>query len=268
MKTSHAVRALNGILRREMLRTLRQRGRLLSAMVRPLVWLAIFAAGFRSVLGLSITPPYQTYVLYDVYVVPGLAAMMLLFHAMANSLAMVYDREMGSMRLLLTAPLPRWYLLAARLLASVIVGVPLVYLFLLIARFWDVRPPVFGYVAVFPALVLAGLMLGAFGLLVSSVSTQMENFAGVMNFVIFPVFFASTALYPLWRLAEAGPVLATIAAWNPFSSAVELIRFALYLRFDPVAAVVVLGCLIAFFLAAVIGYDPGRGLWSRRGGEG
>ncbi|TIV67249.1 MAG: multidrug ABC transporter permease, partial [Mesorhizobium sp.] len=236
--------------------------------VRPLVWLAIFAAGFRSVLGLSITPPYQTYVLYEVYVVPGLAAMMLLFHAMASSLAMVYDREMGSMRLLLTAPLPRWYLLAARLLASVIVGLPLVYLFLFVARFWDVRPPILGYVAVFPALVLSGLMLGAFGLLVSSMSTQMENFAGVMNFVIFPMFFASTALYPIWRLAEAGPVLATIAAWNPFSSAVELIRFALYLRFDMGSMLVVVACLVAFFLAAVTGYDPGRGLWSRRGGEG
>ncbi|MBZ9673947.1 multidrug ABC transporter permease [Mesorhizobium sp. B3-2-1] len=268
MRKRHAVRALTGILRREMLRTLRQRGRLLSAIVRPLVWLAIFAAGFRSVLGLSITPPYQTYVLYEVYVVPGLAAMMLLFHAMASSLAMVHDREMGSMRLLLTAPLPRWYLLAARLLASVIVGLPLVYLFLLIARHWDVRPPVLGYLAVFPALVLSGLMLGAFGLLVSSISTQMENFAGVMNFVIFPTFFASTALYPIWRLAEAGPVLAMIAAWNPFSSAVELIRFTLYLRFDPVSALVVLACFVVFFLAAVVGYDPGRGLWSRRGGDG
>jgi ABC-2 type transport system permease protein len=181
---------------------------------------------------------------------------------------MVYDREMGSMRLLLTAPLPRWYLLAARLLASVIVGLPLVYLFLFVSRFWDVRPPILGYVAVFPALVLSGLMLGAFGLLVSSMSTQMENFAGVMNFVIFPMFFASTALYPIWRLAEAGPVLATIAAWNPFSSAVELIRFALYLRFDMVSMLVVVACLVAFFLAAVAGYDPGRGLWSRRGGEG
>ncbi|MCA0049020.1 ABC transporter permease [Mesorhizobium sp. B283B1A] len=266
MKMDHALRALTGIVLRETLRTLRQRGRLFSAIVRPLVWLAIFAAGFRSVLGLSITPPYQTYVLYDVYVVPGLAAMMLLFHAMASSLAMVYDREMGSMRLLLTAPLPRWYLLAARLLASVVVGLPLVYLFLVIARYWDVRPPALGYVAVFPALLLSGLMLGAFGLLVSSISTQMENFAGVMNFVIFPMFFASTALYPLWRLAEAGPVLATIAAWNPFSSAVELIRFALYLRFDAVSALVVLFCLLAFFLAAVLGYDPGRGLWSRRPG--
>lgn len=268
MKTSHALLALHGILRRETLRTLRQRARLFSSMVRPLVWLTIFAAGFRSVLGLSITPPYQTYVLYEVYVVPGLAAMMLLFHAMASALAMVYDREMGSMRLLLTAPLPRWYLLAARLLASALVVLPLVYLFLLVARFWDVRPPVVGYVAVFPALVLSGLMLGAFGLIVSSISTEMENFAGVMNFVIFPMFFASTALYPIWRLAEAGPVLATIAAWNPFSAAVELIRFALYVRFEPVCALIVLGWLVVFFLAAVIGYDPGRGLWTRRRGEG
>ena len=54
MKVHHALRALDGILRREMLRSLRQRARLFSAMVRPLVWLAIFAAGFRSVLGLSI----------------------------------------------------------------------------------------------------------------------------------------------------------------------------------------------------------------------
>jgi ABC-2 type transport system permease protein len=265
MNREHALRALNGIFQRELLRTLRQRGRLVSAIVRPMVWLVVFAAGFRSVLGLSIMPPYQTYVLYEVYVVPGLAAMMLLFHAMASSLSMVYDREMGSMRLLLTAPLPRWYLLGARLLASVVVGLPLVYLFLIFARYWDVRPPLLGYLAVLPALILSGLMLGAFGLVVSSVSTQMENFAGVMNFVIFPMFFASTALYPLWRLAEAGPVLATLAMINPFSHAVELIRFALYLRFAPVSCVVVLACLLIFFLAATIGYDPGRGLWSRRG---
>lgn len=264
MKAVHALRAFGSILRRETLRTLRQRGRFLSALVRPLVWIAIFAAGFRSVLGLSITPPYQTYILYEIYVVPGLAAMMLLFHAMQSSLAMVYDREMGSMRLLLTAPLPRWFLLAARLFASVLVGLPLVYVFLFASRYWDVRPPLPGYVAALPALLISGLMLGAFGLLVSSVSTRMENFAGVMNFVIFPMFFASTALYPQWRLADASPALATVAALNPFSHAVELIRFALYLHLDLTALLVVTGCLIVFFVAAVYGYDPGRGLWARR----
>lgn len=267
MKMRYAMRALAGIMRRELLRFVGQQGRFAAAIVRPLVWLGIFAVGFRSVLGLSIIPPYETYILYEVYIVPGLVGMMLLFHGMQSSLSMVYDREMGSMRVLLTAPLPRWWLLGARLLASALTIIPIVYLFLLLACFWEVRPPALGYAAVLPALILAGLMLGAFGLALSSLIRQLENFAGVMNFVIFPLFFASTALYPLWRLDEVSPTLATIAWLNPFSHAVELIRFALYTRFEPVAFGVCILALIAFFGLAVWGYDPGRGFWARRATE-
>jgi hypothetical protein len=75
--------------------------------VRPLVWLFIFAAGFRSVLGVSIIPPYQTYVLYEVYITPGLIGMIQLFNGMQSSLSMVYDREMGSMRTSSISPSPR-----------------------------------------------------------------------------------------------------------------------------------------------------------------
>ena len=69
------------------------------------------------------------------------------------------------------------------------------------------RSPALGYLAVLPALLLTGMMLGSIGLLLSSLIRQLENFAGVMNFVIFPMFFASSALYPLWRLKEANDVL-------------------------------------------------------------
>jgi len=267
MSPRHALRAFGGIARREGLRLVGQKARLAAAIVRPLVWLGIFAAGFRAVLGLSIVPPYETYILYEVYIVPGLAAMMLLFHGLQSSLSMVYDREMGSMRVLLTAPLPRWWLLTSRLLAATLAVVPLVYVFLLLARLWDVRPPSLGYVAALPALILAGLMLGAFGLALSSLIRQLENFAGVMNFVIFPVFFASTALYPLWRLEEVSPVLAAVAAANPFSHAVELIRFALHLRFEPLAAAACVCALAGFMVVAAVGYDPGRGFWARRAME-
>ena len=68
-------RCLRGIVVREALRFLHQRERFFGALVRPLVWLFIFAAGFRSVLGVSIIPPYETYILYEEYIVPGLAAM-------------------------------------------------------------------------------------------------------------------------------------------------------------------------------------------------
>jgi ABC-2 type transport system permease protein len=258
------IRCLDGIVTREALRFLHQRGRFFAALVRPLVWLVIFAAGFRFVLGVSIVPPYETYVLYEDYVVPGLAAMVLLFQGMQGSLSMVYDREMGSMRILLTSPLPRWWLLLCKLFATVLVGVAQVYVFLAIAWFWDVRPPPIGYVLVLPALVLAGLMLGAFGLLLSSRIRQLENFAGVMNFVIFPMFFASSALYPLWRVKESSLALWWLCQVNPFTHAVELIRFALYARFSPLAFTVVAGALIVFAALAAHGYDPERGTMARR----
>ena len=246
------------IVWRELLRFLRQRGRFFAALVRPLVWLVVFAAGFRSVLGLSITPPYQTYVLYEVYVTPGLVGMILLFSGMQGALSMVYDREMGSMKTLLVSPLPRWFLLTSRLLSSVLVALPQVYVFLLIAWLWDVRPPLAGYVAVLPALLAAGLMLGALGLLLSSAIDQLENFAGVMNFVIFPMFFTSTALYPLWRLEEANAVLAFLAQLNPLTHAIELARFALYLRLNVAALLVVAGYLALFLALALYRYDLGR----------
>ena len=256
---------LNGIVWREALRFLHQRERFVSALVRPLVWLFIFALGFRQVLGVSIMPPYDVYVLYEVYITPGLMAMIQLFNGMQSSLSMVYDREMGNMRTLLVSPFPRWYLLAAKLLAGTAVSLLQVYAYLLIAWFWGIEPPPLGYLAVLPALVLSGLMLGALGMLISSAIKQLENFAGVMNFVIFPMFFASSALYPLWRIKESSPALYYLCQFNPFTHAVELIRFALYLQVNWLSLAVVAGCTAAFMLGAVMAYDPARGLLARRG---
>jgi ABC-2 type transport system permease protein len=255
-----------GIARREFLRFVNQKERFFSALVRPLVWLFIFAAGFRNVLGVSIIPPYETYVLYEVYVTAGLAAMIQLFNGMQSSLSMVYDREVGSMRVLLTSPYPRWFLLFAKLAAGVVVSLVQVYVFLAIARFWEVEVPWLGYLTALPAFMLSGLMLGAIGLFLSSLVRQLENFASVMNFVIFPMFFASSALYPLWRIRESSEALYLICASNPFTHAVELIRHALYLSFEPVSFAVVSLVTIAFFVAAVLAYDPGRGIMARRGG--
>ncbi|HYB09104.1 MAG TPA: ABC transporter permease [Alphaproteobacteria bacterium] len=267
MRPIQYLRCLIGIVRREGLRFLNQRGRFVSALVRPLVWLLIFATGFHFVLGVSIIPPYETYIPYEVYIAPGLIGMIQLFNGMQSSLSMVYDREMGSMRTLMISPLPRWFLLSSKLLAGVIVSILQVYVFLAIAWFWEIQPPWWGYFSALPALILSGLMLGALGLLLSSAIRQLENFAGVMNFVIFPMFFASSALYPLWRVKEASLLLYRICEMNPFTHAVELIRFALYGRVNMESAAVVMVSLILFMALAVYGYDPARGLIARKVGE-
>lgn len=296
-----------GIVLREVLRFVHQRERFLSALVRPLIWLFIFAAGFRQTFGVSPIQPYVTYVLYETYVTPGLVGMILLFNAMQSSLSMVYDRETGAMRTLLVSPFPRSFLLSSKLLGGVFVAVMQAYTFFLIARLWDawtwekqpdwasmvmaipqnlhqtwnqfltVDPAPLGYLMVLPALIMAGLMLGSLALFMSSVIRQLENFAGVMNFVIFPMFFMSSALYPVWRLKESSPFLASLAWANPFTHAVELIRFALYGQVGPTLEngsvdlthlSIVVACTVVFLGAAIFAYNPSKGLIARRGGPG
>ena len=260
----HAI-CLVGVVRRESLRFLHQRERFIAALVRPLLWLFIFAAGFRQVLGVSIIPPYETYVLYEVYITPGLVAMILLFNGMQSSLSMVYDREMGNMRTLLVSPFPRWFLLVSKLVAGLAVSILQVYVFLGVAWLWEVEPPLVGYLAILPALVLCGLLFGSIGLLLSSLVKQLENFAGVMNFVIFPMYFASSALYPLWRVRESSPLLYYVCLWNPFTLAVELSRFALHGQMNWMALAIVTVTTAVFLTAAIIAYDPVRGLIAKRG---
>ena len=268
---AHALQALRAIVMRELFKFAQQRGRLLSALVRPVLWLAVFAAGFRNVFGVAIAEPYDTYIPYDVYIVPGLMGMVLLFNGMQSSLAMVYDREMGLMRLLLTAPLPRWWLLFAKLCATALLSVLQVLAFLIVAALIGTSLPVVGLSALHAAVAtLAGaLMMAALGLLLSVYVKQLENFAGTMNFVIFPMYFLSTALYPLWKLEESGATwVYRVAQFNPFTHAVEWIRFALYGKDPGVSPYVVLITLAVCFTLACWGYDPQRGFGglAKRGG--
>lgn len=263
----HLLRALRSVVGREVLRFLKQPSRLGSALVRPLLWLVVFSAGFHNVFGVAIVAPYETYVEYNVYMLPGLLGMVALFNGMQSSLSMVFDREMGVMRLLLTAPLPRGWLLAFKLVAGACLSVLQMAVFLVMAALvgtevmWQAAP------GLLVCMLLAAVMLAALGLMLSVYVRQLENFAGTMNFVIFPMFFISPALYPLWKLEESGAWwLFQLAQVNPFTHAVEMLRFASVGQFNPLATGVVVGCTVVFFVLALWGYDPQRGWIKQKGG--
>ena len=257
--------AFQAVVWRELLRFRYQTSRLVSAIVRPTLWLVVFSAGFQNVLGVSITPPYETYVTYDVYMLPGLIGMVLLFQGMQSSLSLVFDREAGTLRLLLTAPVPRWFLLFAKLAASSVLSVIQAYVFLAIADLFRVDMPPLAPVTLLPALLLVSFTLAALGLLLTVYVRRMENFAGTMNFVIFPAFFFSTALYPAWKVEESGAMwIVRLIGVNPFTYAVELLRFAIYGQVEPVALAVTAAVGLAAFGLAARGYDPQKGMLGRR----
>ncbi|MAD41444.1 MAG: multidrug ABC transporter permease [Arcobacter sp.] len=244
-----------GIIYKELLRFIKQKSRFFSALVRPLLWLFIFSVGFKSALGLAIIPPYETYITYETYIVPGLIGMILLFNGMQSSLAMIFDREMGSMKILLTSNISRSYLLFCKMFATGIVSTIQATVFLFIAFLYGIDIPTLGYLLAIPAILFTSIILNAFALFISSVIKQLENFASVMNFVIFPMFFLSSALYPLWKIKDSSLFLYQVCVLNPFTYIVEFVRFTLYLKFELNSFLIIIAIFIITISLAFIGYN-------------
>ena len=105
-------RPVYAVLEREVVRMLRQKTRLVSAMVRPLIWLLVIGTGFGSVIGESRGVPYQS------FLIPGVIGMTMLFGAMLAALTTVYDKESGVMRMMIIAPLPHFWIVIAKVLSA------------------------------------------------------------------------------------------------------------------------------------------------------
>ncbi len=211
-------RLFRAIIGRELLRLFRQRGRFLSALVRPLIWLFVIGAGIGATIGDVGDPGYQRFLL------PGVLGMVLLFGAMLVALSVVYDKEFGVMRVLMIAPVAHYWIVLAKIASAVVVSLLQVIAFatlLIPLGFFDagVSP---GLLAV--ALLATAIVCASLGMLVAVFSSTLENFSVVMNFVIFPVFFTSGALYPVARLPDA---LQLVAMANPFTYGVDLLKHAL-----------------------------------------
>ena len=207
-----------GIIEREMVRMLRQRGRLVSAAARPLIWLVVIGSGFNAVLGNIGAHGYHY------FLVPGVLGMVMLFGAMLVSLTVVYDKEFGVMRLLIMAPLPHYWIVVAKIISGAVVAVVQAAAFaLLLAIFGYVGPEVSVLLLVL-GLVATALACASLGMVIAVWSSTLDNFAVVMNFVIFPVFFLSGALYPVQKLPD---FLKLVAAINPFTYGVDILKHAL-----------------------------------------
>ena len=209
-------RPVYAVLEREVLRMARQRVRLVSAMVRPLIWLFVIGAGFGTVMAAGGTD-------YQRFLVPGVIGMTLLFGAMLAALSMVFDKESGVMRMLIIAPMARPWIVVAKLLSSALAAIAqaVLLLALLAALGYLTAETRFGMLGL--ALVLTALACGGIGMVVAAFTRTLDNFAAIMNFVIFPVFFLSGSLYPIGRLPTA---LKTVALANPYTYGVDLLKHA------------------------------------------
>lgn len=210
--------AVLAVVERELIRFVRQRGRLASTFARPLLWLVVIGTGFEKVV------PAQGTVSYKQFLLPGIYGMVVLFSTLLSALATVHDREFGPIRMLLVAPLPRGMTVVAKAFSSTLLGVVQCVLLLPLVWILGLSPSASSILEAVGAFALASVSMSALGMLLASRLRSIENFAAIMNFVMFPMFFLSGALYPT---ASLPGFLQPFVRANPLTYGIDLLRHPL-----------------------------------------
>jgi ABC-2 type transport system permease protein len=255
------VRAVYGIVARELVRLLRQRTRVLSSLARPFVWLLFAGAGFTAVFA------GRREIDYRVYMTPGLLAMVVMFGALLAALSTVTDRDAGVLRMMLVAPISRRTIALGKTLGAAVLGmVQALAVAAILLPIVRLAPTVPGALLALAGIVLSSLAIGALGVVLAAGMRSIENFAGVMNFVVFPMLFLSGALYPVRHL---GAALRAVAYLNPLAYGVDLLKHALLARWADVGYGGELPVLLdaaVLVLFTVIGLAAAAPLLAREGG--
>jgi ABC-2 type transport system permease protein len=207
---------------REVKRYFRDRVRVVSSFVQPLLWLVIFGAGF----GVRFVFPGGDYLQY---LFPGIIGQALLFTSMFMGISVIWDRDFGFMKEILVAPISRFSLFLGKMVGdstdAVIQGIIVFALGLLLGI--SVDPMAF--LISLPIMLLITFGLVSIGLTIASFMGSLESFGAIQTFINLPIFFLSGALFPIsGPLAEGVPGwLQAASSFNPLTYGVDALRSVL-----------------------------------------
>jgi ABC-2 type transport system permease protein len=236
------LRKIYGLWHREVLRYWREKSRIISSLILPLLWLLVFGSGLRGVQ-ISGGLAYQTYIF------PGILGMTLLFTSVFSGVSVIWDREFGFLKEILVAPVSRPSIVIGKALGSgtsaLIQGAILLPLSFLVG----VHLSPISFVILLPTMVLISVGLVSVGLLMASLMTSLEGFNFIMSLVIMPMFFTSGALFPL----TSAPVwLRDFSYINPLTYGVDVLRWAAFGGVDSLLPIYIEFLILALFASAMI----------------
>ncbi len=221
---------------RNMLRYVRSKSRIVGSISMPLFFLLFLGFGLNSVVRM---PGMEGN--YILFLVPGMVAMSVLFTSVFSGIQIIWDKQFGFLKETLVAPVTRLEIMlgqtAGGATTAVLQGFLILVLSLLIGMEFT---SIAGFFIALVFMVLVGISFTAFGIAIASRMEDMTGFQLIMNFVVFPIFGLSGALFPISSLPEW---LVPLTLLDPLTYGVEGIRYGLTgaSQIDPVACFAVIG---------------------------
>lgn len=208
--------AITTIWQREIYRYLRDRPRIVSTLVQPLVFLAILGSGLGRALAKS-----NLGIDFIKFMYPGIIAISVMGVAFFSTISTVWDREFGFLREMLVAPISRTSIALGKTSGAATIAIVQALILLIIAPFIGISIHFVTIVSLLFFMLLLSLAVSGLGLFIASLLDSLESYGPIMQLLVFPMFFLSGTFFPL---SEAPPWILDLAKINPLTYAVDAFR--------------------------------------------
>jgi ABC-2 type transport system permease protein len=196
---------------------------LLTRAIQPVLWLVLFGGVMARVRGLS-----SGNMRYLDFLSAGILAQSVLFVAIFYGISAIWERDLGVLQRYLVSPAPRSALVLGKALSAGVRGLSQAIFVYLLAVVMDVAidfNPL--HLAAMVLLIILGAgVFSTLSLIIACIVKTRERFMGIGQVLTMPIFFASSAIYPLEIMP---PWLRAFARVNPLTYEVDALR-ALMIR--------------------------------------
>jgi ABC-2 type transport system permease protein len=206
---------------RQMKRFIRSKSRIVSSVVQPLFFLVILGSGFSAARFSGLNIPYID------FLSPGIIAMAILFSSMFAGISILWDKQFGFLQEVLVAPVKRISIIIGRTLGGATTALIQGLLILLISIVIGIHiSDLYGVILTLVFMVLIAFSAVGFGLVLASKMDDFQGFQLIMNLIIMPLLFLSSAFYPV-NSAGTPEILSRIVLFNPLFYMVDGLRGSL-----------------------------------------
>jgi ABC-2 type transport system permease protein len=209
------------LARRELVRFVRQRSRVASALLQPVIIFVFFGAALNG----SFKPPKGTELSYSEYLFPGTIAMILMFTAIFATISIIEDRREGFLQSVLVAPAPRLSMVLGKLLGGTALAMMQGLLFLIAGYFFIIPMSAMALLQAVGVMCLISFALCGLGFIIAWRMDSTQGFHAIMMLFLMPMLMLSGAFFPddgvhLW--------LSWIMKLNPLTYGLAALRYVMY----------------------------------------
>jgi ABC-2 type transport system permease protein len=201
---------------RNIKRFLRSKSRIIGSLGPPLLILFVIGFGLNSVINISGGTSYVG------FLIPGIISMSILFASIFSGIQIIWDKQFGFLKETLVAPVSRFEIMLGQTLGGATTSFLQGLLIMIISLAIELHTTtVMGFLTAFVFMILVGIAFTALGVAIASRMDDMSGFNLIMNFVVFPIFALSGALFPISSLPSWAK---TVTLFDPLTYGVDGIR--------------------------------------------